>query len=475
MTEKLHVISGIVPGSIAEELEIEAGDILCEMNGSVIDDIFDYQFHMENEYLEILIRKKDTEEEWLLEVEKDEDEDLGLQFASGLMDEYRSCRNKCVFCFIDQMPPGMRETLYFKDDDARLSFLQGNYVTLTNMSDHDIERIIHYHLGPINISFHTTNPELRCRMLHNRFAGEALQKAARLAEAGVPLNGQIVLCRGLNDGVELDRTIRDLASYQPALGSVSVVPVGLTDYRDGLYPLEPFDEADAKQVLEQIHTWQKRYLQQYGTRLIHASDEWYLLAGAELPDADSYEGYPQLENGVGMLRLLEEEVSSALQERQGNGQSVPDRAVLIATGMLAASVLEKLSGQIMDQYPMLHISVLPVRNDFFGNRITVSGLITGRDLIRQIQECAAAKPPCEVVLIPCNMLRSGETVFLDDITVEEVTRAAGIPVIPVDADGEALVSALLAETYKPLKRRQQYEQTDCSSDRASECRKINTV
>ncbi|MBQ2627666.1 MAG: DUF512 domain-containing protein [Eubacterium sp.] len=475
MTEKLHVISGIVPGSIAEELEIEPGDVLCGMNGSVIDDIFDYQFHMENEYLEILIRKKDTDEEWLLEVEKDEDEDLGLLFESGLMDEYRSCRNQCVFCFIDQMPPGMRDTLYFKDDDARLSFLQGNYVTLTNMSDHDIERIIRYHLGPINVSFHTTNPELRCRMLHNRFAGEALHKAEKLAQAGVPLNGQIVLCRGLNDGAELDRTIQDLAAYLPALGSVSVVPVGLTDYRDGLYPLEPFTEPDAKRVLEQIHTWQERYLQKYGTRLVHASDEWYLLAGEELPDADVYEGYPQLENGVGMLRLLEEEVAAALLDRRKSRREIPERTVSIATGLLAAPVLEQLSKKIMEQYPEIQICVIPVRNDFFGNKITVSGLITGQDLIRQLRQSDAVKAPCEAVLIPCNMLRSGEEVFLDDITVEEVTRAVGIPVIPVDADGEALVSVLLAEAYKPLKRRQQYEQTDCSSDRTSECGKIDTV
>lgn len=475
MAVKKHIISGIVPGSIAEELEIEPGDELCEMNGAAIDDIFDYQYHMENEYLEILIRKEGTGEEWLLEVEKDEDEDLGLLFDSGLMDDYRSCRNQCVFCFIDQMPPGMRDTLYFKDDDSRLSFLQGNYVTLTNMSDHDIERIIKYHLGPINISFHTTNPELRCRMLHNRFAGEALQKAKQLAAAGVPLNGQIVLCRGLNDGAELDRTIGDLSDYLPALRSVSVVPVGLTDYRDGLYPLEPFTETDAKQVLEQIYRWQNRYLKEYGTRLIHASDEWYLLAGEELPDADSYEGYPQLENGVGMLRLLAEEVMEALAERAGNEPVFRSRTVSIATGLLAAPFLRTLTGKIREQYPDLRVNIIPVRNDFFGNKITVSGLITGQDLIRQIREFSDSENPGEAVLIPCNMLRSGENVFLDDVTVGDVTDAVGVPVLSVDADGEALVAALLAEETKPLKRRQQYEQTDCGRDRPAECRKIDAV
>ena len=253
--EYLHIVEKVAPGSIAEELEIVAGDVLVEINGNKIEDIFDYQYYTQDEYIEVLIRKP-SGEEWLLEIDKEYDEDLGITFENGLMDEYRSCHNKCIFCFIDQMPKGMRDTLYFKDDDSRLSFLQGNYVTLTNMSDEDVDRIIRYHLSPINVSFQTTNPELRYRMLNNRFAGQALEKAWKLARAGITMNGQIVLCKGVNDGTELERSIRDLSAYLPNLESVSVVPVGLSKYRDGLFPLEPFTREDARQVLDIIHRWQ---------------------------------------------------------------------------------------------------------------------------------------------------------------------------------------------------------------------------
>lgn len=279
-----------------------AGDTLLQINGEEIGDIFDYQYLMQDEYIEVLLQKADGEE-WLLEIDKDYGEDLGIEFENGLMDDYRSCHNKCIFCFIDQMPEGMRKTLYFKDDDSRLSFLQGNYVTLTNMSDHDLERIVKYRLSPINISFQTTNPQLRCKMLNNRFAGEALKKADRLYEAGIAMNGQIVLCKGVNDKEELERSISDLTGYLPHLESVSVVPVGLSKYRDGLYPLEPFTEEDAVEVLDTIHRWQDRLYAEYGTHFVHASDEWYLLAGRKLPEAGRYDGYLQLENGVGMLQI----------------------------------------------------------------------------------------------------------------------------------------------------------------------------
>ena len=312
MKKKKHVISGVLPGSIGEELELEPGDVLAEINHQPVEDVFDYRYLLNDEYIELLV-KKQSGEEWELEVEKDYDEDLGIVFENSLMDEYRSCRNKCVFCFIDQMPPGMRETLYFKDDDSRLSFLQGNYVTLTNMSDHDIDRIIHYHLAPINISFQTTNPQLRCKMLHNRFAGDIFPKVQRLFEAGIEMNGQIVLCKGLNDKEELKRSIKDLSKYLPHLRSVSVVPVGLSKFRDGLYPLEPFEKQDAEEVIDLIESWQKKLYEAYGLHFIHASDEWYLLAGRELPEEERYDGYLQLENGVGMLRLLETEGEEALE------------------------------------------------------------------------------------------------------------------------------------------------------------------
>ena len=298
-----HKISRVLPESIAEELEIEPGDVLLAVNDQPIEDVFDYHYYTNEEYLTVLIRKPDGEE-WELEIEKEFEEDLGIEFESSLMDEYRSCRNKCIFCFIDQMPPGMRKTLYFKDDDSRLSFLQGNYVTLTNMSDHDIDRIIRYHLGPINISFQTTNPKLRCKMLNNRFAGDVFPKIRRLADAGIEMNGQIVLCRGVNDKEELERSIRDMATYLPSLRSVSVVPVGLSKYRDGLYPLEPFDAASAAEVIDTIEAWQKKIYPVHGVHFIHASDEWYLLANRPLPEEERYDGYLQLENGVGMVRLF---------------------------------------------------------------------------------------------------------------------------------------------------------------------------
>ena len=300
--QKGHLIKEVQGGSIAEELEIKPGDKLLAINDNEIEDVFDYQYYVEDEYIEILIEKPDGEQ-WLLEVDKEEDEDLGIVFQNGLLDDYRSCHNKCIFCFIDQMPEGMRKTLYFKDDDSRLSFLQGNYVTLTNMSDKDIERIIKYRLSPINISFQTMNPDLRCKMLNNRFAGEALTKADRLYEAGIAMNGQIVLCKGVNDGRELEYSIRKLMEYAPLLESVSVVPVGLSKYREGLYPLEPFGQEDAQKVLSMIHSFQKECMEKFGMHFIHASDEWYILAGWELPGEESYDGYLQLENGVGMLRL----------------------------------------------------------------------------------------------------------------------------------------------------------------------------
>ena len=280
MKKKEHIVKTVKPGSIAEELEIAPGDKVLAIDNTEIEDIFDYQFLTQDTYIEMLVEKPDGEQ-WLLEIDKEFDEDLGIEFENGLMDEYRHCHNKCIFCFIDQMPKGMRDTLYFKDDDSRLSFLQGNYITLTNMSDHDIDRIIRYHLAPINISFQTTNPELRCKMLHNRFAGNIFPKVQRLYEAGIEMNGQIVLCKGYNDGAELERSISDLSKYLPHLKSVSVVPVGLSKYRDGLAPLEPFTREDAKEVLATIHKWQKKLYEQWGLHFIHAGDEWYLLSAKE--------------------------------------------------------------------------------------------------------------------------------------------------------------------------------------------------
>lgn len=434
-----HKIRAVLPGSIAEELELEPGDVLLAVNDHEIEDVFDYHYYTNEEYLTVLVRKPDGEE-WELEIEKEFEEDLGIEFESSLMDDYRSCRNHCIFCFIDQMPPGMRETLYFKDDDSRLSFLQGNYVTLTNMSDHDIDRIIHYHLGPINISFQTTNPDLRCKMLHNRFAGDVFPKIRRLADAGIELNGQIVLCRDINDGAELERSISDMTSYLPALRSVSIVPVGLSKYREGLYPLKPFDAQSAGEVIDLIESWQKKIYPQYGVHFVHASDEWYLLAGRPLPEEERYDGYLQLENGVGMLRLLKEEVEETLAEVKPDGET-PKRRVSIATGRLAGPFLKELGKRIETVHQNVTLQIFEIRNDFFGESITVSGLITGQDLIAQLKDQDLG----DELLLPTNMIRSGERVFLDDLTIEDAEEALGIPIRIVESGGRDLVCAVTGE------------------------------
>ena len=432
MREHLHVIASVEPGSIAEELELEAGDILLEINGNKIEDVFDYHYLMNEEYVEILVRKADGEE-WELEIEKEYEEDLGVSFENGMMDDYRHCTNKCIFCFIDQMPSGMRETLYFKDDDTRLSFLQGNYVTLTNLKERDVEKIIKYKLSPINISFQTTNPELRCKMLHNRFAGEALKIVDKLVESGITINGQIVLCKNWNDGEELERSLRDLYNYVPSLQSVSVVPVGLSKFRDGLEPLEPFTKEDAKRVIAQIEKWQKKAYEEYGLHFIHASDEWYLLAEEKLPEEESYDGYLQLENGVGMLRLLETEFYDALSEVKGDADP---RKVSIATGKLAAPFIRKLMDQLTEKFTNTEVRVYDITNEFFGERITVAGLITGQDLKKQLKNVDLG----DKLLLPCHMLRSGEEVFLDDVTVSELSEYLQIPIEIVDSDGAVLLN-----------------------------------
>ena len=433
-----HIVKEVIPGSIAQEMEIVPGDVLLAINDKEIEDVFDYRYLLKDEYIEVLVRKPDGEE-WLLEIEKDYDDDLGIEFENGLMSEYRSCSNKCIFCFIDQMPPGMRETLYFKDDDSRLSFLQGNYITLTNMKDEDIERIIRFHLAPINISVHTTNPDLRCRMLHNRFAGEALKKIDLLYEAQVPMNGQIVLCREFNDGAELERTIHDLRKYLPYMESVSVVPVGLSKFRDGLEPLKPFDKESAEAALEIIERYQREIFQEHGTHFIHASDEFYILAGRELPDEERYDGYPQLENGVGMLRLLDREVTDALTELSEEELFIEHETISIATGLLAYPYLKKQVEKITRQFPQKKVHVYAVRNEFFGEMITVAGLLTGQDLIRQLQ----GKELGQRLLLPCCMFRSGEEVFLDDITRRQAENTLQVPVNIVKSGGQDLVYGIL--------------------------------
>lgn len=431
-----HEIVSVVPDSIADQLGLKPGDRLISIDGKIIEDILDYRLLINTEKMLMVVEKADGEE-WELDIENDY-EDPGLEFGDGLMSEYRRCTNNCIFCFIDQMPKGMRDTLYFKDDDSRLSFLQGNYVTLTNMTDHDVDRIINYRLSPINISVHTTNPELRCKMLNNRFAGDSLKYLDKLYEAGIVMNGQVVLCPGYNDGEQLVKTLEDLLKYAPVMESVSVVPIGLTKYRDGLIKIDPVDKAKALETIQIIENIQQKALKLHDIHFVHASDEFYLLADKELPEEASYDGYLQYENGVGMLRLLIEEVKDAvsdLKESKSSGE------MTIATGKLAAPTLRELVKLINVKLPNKKVNVVEIRNDFFGESITVSGLVTGQDIIKQLK----GKNLGSKLIIPINMLRSGEEVFLDDVTVSDIEKELDIRVAIQDMSGYDFVNEVKNE------------------------------
>ncbi|MBQ4529817.1 MAG: DUF512 domain-containing protein [Lachnospiraceae bacterium] len=447
-----HIIKTVESGSIAEELEIEPGDVLLTINDEEIEDIFDYRYMIKDEYLEIVIQKPNGEE-WFLEIDKDYDDDLGIEFENALMSEYRSCRNKCIFCFIDQMPPGMRDTLYFKDDDSRLSFLQGNYITLTNMEEKDIERIIRMNLAPINISVQTTNPELRCKMLNNRFAGEKLKFLQQLYEGHIEMNGQIVCCKNVNDGEELKRSIEDLSKYLPFMRSVSIVPAGITKYRENLYPLELFTKEESEKIIDLIESYQQGFYDKYGLHFIHASDEWYITAERDFPEEERYDGYIQLENGVGMMRMFIEEFKEALEQLKSKDiyQSLKEslyRTVTIATGKLTYSTILSFAKQLEEAFPGLTIHVLYIRNDFFGETITVSGLITGQDLVKQIKEHQKTGIDLgDTLSIPSNMLRTGEQVFLDDMTVEEVEKELKMKVVAIEPGGGDFIEAMINPEY----------------------------
>ncbi len=450
-----HLIVGVEKHSIAHKLHIRPKDKLISVNGEPVSDVFDYQFAVDDECVSIEIERPNGKRK-TFDIEKDAGEDLGLCFESSLMDNYRSCTNKCIFCFIDQMPPGMRDTLYFKDDDSRLSFLQGNYITLTNMKEADIDRIIKYRMEPINISIHTTDPALRCRMLNNRFAGDVLRYIDKLYDAGIQMNAQIVMCKGVNDSAELEKTIQTLSGYAPVLQSVSVVPVGLTKYRDGLCQLEPVDAACAAEAIDIIEKYQKEMFSTCNLHFIHASDELYLLAERELPEEDRYDGYLQLENGVGMLRLLISEFAECMQDEY-LAEEIPDtdkRRISLATGLLAAPFVKSLADDFKQKFGT-EINVYPIRNDFFGELITVSGLVCGCDLIKQLKDADLG----DELLLPINMMRSGERYFLDDVTVDELEKALGVKVTVVPNGHDCLFRAFAGLTNEILGR-QIYEQTD---------------
>ena len=411
---------------------VQEGDILLSINGNRITDVLDYKYFAYDTSLDLVLRRGGQEVS--VHVEKGEGGDLGLDFESYLMDAPRSCANNCIFCFIDQLPPGMRKTMYFKDDDARLSFLMGNYITLTNLSPREVQRIIDLHVSPVNVSVHTTDPSLRCAMLRNPHAGQALEIMQRFADGGIEMNCQIVCCPGVNDGAALDRTMRDLAAMYPAVNSVSVVPVGLTKFWAGLTPLEAFTPARAAEVLDQVTAFGDTCLKEHGSRIFFCGDELYLLSGRELPPDEFYEAYTQLDNGVGMLRLLETEFFSALRL----SDAPQEQHFSIATGVSAAPFLQKLVTAAAEKYPQLHGRVYAVENDFFGHSITVAGLVTGRDLIAQLK----GKPLGSRLLIPQNMLRRVEMDFLDDVTLCEASSALGVEIIPVEQDGFELWDAI---------------------------------
>lgn len=430
--ESRNIIEDVVLGSIADELGVDPGDILVSINDTPVKDVIDYKYLISDEYLDVVIQK-DNGEIWELEIEKDLSEDLGIIFTNPLIDKAKSCQNKCMFCFIDQLPPNMRDTLYFKDDDSRLSFLQGNFITLTNMSQDDIDRIIQYRLSPINVSVHTTNPELRVKMLKNKKAGKIYEILKSFHKANLEMNCQIVLVPGVNDGEELKRTIDDLSKLYPSINSAAVVPVGITKYREGLAKLDVYDEEKAKAVIRDIEEMQKVYMDKLNTRYIFASDEFYLVSKEELPTYDEYEGFPQYENGVGLLRSFGTEVDEALKKLKT--RNVKPEKIIFATGKLAEGFMKDMAKKIEAKFNGLSIKVVPIKNNFFGETITVSGLTTGIDLIEQIKKIDGY----DLVIIPRSMMKSDEEIFLDNITLSQAIDKMNKRIIPSKVDGGELI------------------------------------
>ena len=431
------IITDVLPKSRAERAGILPRDVLVSINGKEINDVLDYRFYLANREITLAVLREDAELSF--RIVKKEYDDIGLDFETPLMDKKHSCENKCVFCFIDQLPKGMRKTLYFKDDDSRLSFLHGNYVTLTNMHDRDVQRIIDMHISPVNVSIHTTNPELRVAMMHNKRAGEVLSYLDRFAEAGISLCGQIVLCKGLNDGAELDRSLHDLIRLYPALNSVSIVPAGLTRFRGGLYHLEPFTPEECASVIAQINAYGDYCQKQFGTRLFYPADEFYIKAGLQLPDDDFYGEYSQIENGVGMLTDMKTSVEYELEDLSFYSDYKPPRCVSIATGYAAYDHMLSLADKLMKSFEGLEIKVYRIKNEFFGENITVSGLLTGKDLCEQL----SGKELGEELLFPSTALRADGEVFLDDVTPKELSEKLGVPATPAESDGQSFICAVL--------------------------------
>ena len=432
-------ITEVYSGSRAYKVGIMADDVLVAINGNEIKDVLDYRFYLTECEVELSLLR--DEESYTVKIKKGEYDDIGLEFETPLMDKKHSCKNKCIFCFIDQNPEGLRESLYFKDDDSRLSFIHGNYVTLTNMTQSDVDRIIKMRMSPINISVHTTNPELRVKMMKNKHSGEVLKYLNDFASAGLSMCGQIVLCRGVNDGAELLRSLNDLAALYPAMGSVAIVPAGLTKFRDKLYPLTDFTKEEANDIIDMINSIGDAHKEKYGTRMFYAADEFYLKAEREIPDSDYYEDYPQIENGVGMIRSLCDEFGLALSNLDED-LFKRKRHVSIVTGVASYSMIKEQVDRLCRFCPNIKVEIYEIINNFFGKTITVSGLLTGKDICEQLR----GKPLGEQLLIPQNCLRHGEDVFLCGMTVGEMSDILGVPVCASGSDGYELAESIIGCT-----------------------------
>ena len=428
-----NIIVKVLKNSIAEELELEAGDELVSVNNCSIKDYIDYKYQISDDEVLIEIRKKDGEI-WELEIEKEYDEDIGIVFENPLMDNIKVCSNKCIFCFIDQMPRGMRKTLYLKDDDTRLSFLYGNFITLTNLTDDEIDRIIKYKISPIKVSVHTTDSELRKYMMGNNKEINILEYLKKLIDAGITVDCQIVLVRDVNDKEQLEKTIRDLSSLHPGLRSVAVVPVGLTKYREKLAELKPFDKQSAIGVVNQVTSLQEELYKKLHTRFIFIADEFYILSEMDFPSYESYEDFDQLENGIGMCRLFKQQVEDELEELKSFEPSVNE--VTLVTGAAAYDLIIDLSEKIMKKISV-KINVVKINNNFFGERITVCGLTTGKDIIEQLKG-----KNYKNIILPSNMINDNN-VMLDDLTIEDLKKELNTEVRICDVDGEALLNLIV--------------------------------
>ena len=433
-------VKSVDEGSVAQTLGIKAGATICSADGNEINDMLDYQFYTSGAKFELAVMREGQLD--YLKVQKGDYEPLGCNFETYLIDQKHSCSNHCMFCFIDQLPPGMRDTLYFKDDDERLSFLFGNYVTLTNMSDHEIDRIKKMHISPINISVHTTNPELRVRMMANKNAGNALRYIKEFADAGIQMNCQLVLCRGINDGDELRRSLADLTALYPAVQSIAAVPSGLTRYRKGLYKLTVYDRDSSRETLDILEEWGDKCQEKYGSRIIYPGDEWYLCAERPVPQGEFYEDYAQLENGVGMWRLFRDEFLQELEE--GHRSMFAVRKIDLVTGTLAAPLIQEMADAFCKKYPQVKICVHAIQNNFFGGNVSVAGLVTATDIVDQCKGKLISK----TLGVPEVMLRAEKDLFLDDWSIQDLEKELGVEVKVLPGSGKDLVQALMENRYK---------------------------